>query len=140
MMIVKRRSDRVAAAKIVKEAQIKKARTLSVADFKMVAKKFCSAVHLLRNAMKSVGSKDFSNYDQFFGGFEQCDIMLQDPLYWKSTDAQRYYTLLMGANDWLKHEADKLGEMYVSPNHFYYAWWVAERIWLKPDEPPPVDI
>lgn len=121
-MDVVRRSSRAAAAKILKQARIKQSRTDSNADYLMVCEKFITAVMKVRAAMKAAGATDFNNYDLFFGGFEQCDIMLQSEAYMKSSEAQFAYSLLTGADSWLKHEADKLGEAYVSPEHFYKCW------------------
>ena len=136
-LIVKRRSDRIAAARLLKQAQVKKTRTDSNQDYLMVCEKFVTAVHKVRDAMKKTGSTDFNNYDQFFGGFEQCDIMLQDEKYKNSPEARYAYELLIGADSWLKHEAEKLGEDYISPQHFYLAWWYVEHIWIDPKNPPP---
>lgn len=119
-MLIARRMDRVAERRIIAEAQKKKARSNDPSDFNMVAHKFVTAVLNIRNVMKKVGSE--LNYDNFFGGFEQCDALLQDPAFIASPEAQYAYQLLLGADTWLKHEADKLGEEYVSPNHFYIAW------------------
>ena len=119
-MVLTRRMDRVAERRIIAEAQKKKARSDDTTDFNMVAHKFVTAVLKVREAMKKTRSS--INYDYFFGGFEQCDALLQDPAYIASREAQYAYQLLLGADQWLKHEADKLGEEYVSPNHFYKAW------------------
>lgn len=119
-MVLTRRMDRVAERRIIAEAQKKKARSDDPTDFNMVAHKFVTAVLNIRQVMKKIGSE--INYDYFFGGFEQCDALLQDPAFIASSEAQYAYQLLLGADTWLKHEADKLGEEYVSPNHFYKAW------------------
>lgn len=121
-MVVKRRSDRIREAQILKQARIKQTRTNSNKDYIMVAKKFVEAVMMVRKAMKEAGAKDFNNYDLFFGGFEQCDAMLQSKEYFESDAAKYAYSVLQGADSWLKHEADKLGEAYVSPEHYYKAW------------------
>ena len=114
---VMRRSDRIAEAAIVKRAQIKKARRSDTTDFEMVSHKFIEAVMKIREAMAATNTE--RDYSTFFGGYEQCDAMLQDPAYRASQDAQFAYQLLLGADSWLKHEADKLGENYVAPEHFY---------------------
>ena len=119
-MIVKRRSERLFERNVLNQARIKVARTTDTSDFDRVAKKFVESVYAIRKAMKDAGSEQ--NYDLFFGGFEQCDALLQDPVYKTSTEAQYAYQLLLGADAWLKHEADKLGEEYVSPSHFYKCW------------------
>lgn len=119
-MIVKRRSERLFERNVLHQARIKVAKKTDTSDFDRVAKKFVEAVYAIREAMKNAGS--LTNYDMFFGGFEQCDALLQDPAYKQSSDAQYAYQLLLGADAWLKHEADKLGEDYVSPEHFFKAW------------------
>lgn len=118
-IVIKRRATRVAEAKLIKTAQVKKARTTSEDDFNIAAKKFVEAAKGIRAVMKKLGS---NKYEKFFGGFEECDALLQDPLYVKSQEAQYRYQLLLGADQWLKHEADKLGADFVSPKHFYKAW------------------
>ena len=133
-LIVKRRSDRIAAARLLKQAQVKRATTDSNQDYLLVCDKFIKTVYRVREAMKKAGATDFSNYDLFFGGFEQCDTMLQDPKYKKSEEARYAYELLMGANIWLKHEAEKLGQDYVSPEHFYKCWDTV-GIDLRPKHP-----
>lgn len=119
-MIIKRRSDRIAEANLIKKAQVKKARRSDTHDFEMVAGKFVEAVMKIREAMKATDTTQ--NYDYFFGGFEQCDALLRDPAYHESKEAQFAYQLLLGADSWLRHEADKLGEEYVSPESFYKCW------------------
>lgn len=119
-MHVMRRSDRIAEAAIIKRAQIKKARRSDTADFETVAHKFIEAVMKIREAMANTDTQN--DYSTFFGGYEQCDALLQDPAYRKSQDAQFAYQLLLGADSWLKHEADKLGENYVAPEHYYKCW------------------
>ena len=119
-MIIKRRGDRVLENEILRKARTKMARTNDTSDFDRVAKQFVEAVYNIRNIMKEEGST--RNYDNFFGGFEQCAELLKDPAFKISQKAQYAYTALLGVDAWLKHEADKLGEKYVSPNHFYIAW------------------
>lgn len=119
-MHVMRRSDRIAEAKLIEKAQIKKARRSDTSDFELVARKFVEAVMKVREAMAATDTKE--DYSKFFGGYEQCDLLLQDPAYRNSADAQFAYQLLLGADQWLKHEADKLGEKYIPPEHFYKAW------------------
>lgn len=119
-MIVKRRSERLFERNILHQARTKVARKTDTSDFERVAHKFVEAVYAIRDAMKKAGSEQ--NYDLFFGGFEQCDALLQDPAYKQSAEAQYCYQLLLGADAWLKHEADKLGEEYVSPEHYFKCW------------------
>ena len=119
-MIITRRANRIAEANLIKKAQIKKARRADTTDFDRVADKFVEAVMKIRAAMMASGSKE--NYNLFFGGFEQCDALLRDPAYHESKEAQFAYQLLLGADSWLRHEADKLGEEYVPPNHFFICW------------------
>ena len=119
-MVVKRRADPLAEAAIIKKAQVKKARRSDTKDFELVANKFVEAVMKIREAMKATNTTQ--NYDHFFGGFEQCDALLRDPAYHSSREAQFAYQLLLGADSWLRHEADKLGEAYVSPESFYKCW------------------
>lgn len=119
-MIVKKRSERLFERNVLRQARVKVAKKTDTSDFDRVAKKFVEAVYAIRIAMRNAGS--LVNYDTFFGGFEQCDELLQDPAYKQSSEAQYAYQLLLGADAWLKHEADKLGEDYVSPEHFFKAW------------------
>lgn len=118
-IIIQRRSDRVAAAQIVKQAQIKPATTDTDDDFKIAAKLFTDAAKALRAKMKELGSND---YDDFHAGFEECAALRADPIFVNSQDAQYLYGNLAGADSWLRHEASKLGQAYVSPAHFYKAW------------------
>ena len=119
-MVVKRRADRLAEAAIIKKAQVKKARRSDTKDFESVCDKFIEAVMKIREAMKSTSTT--KSYDLFFGGYEQCDELLRDPAYHDCKEAQFAYQLLLGANSWLLHEADKLGADYVPPEHFYKCW------------------
>lgn len=129
-MIIKRGSERRLEASIIKRARIKAARTADTSDYVLVCHKFVEAVMAVRKAMKEAGSE--RDYDYFFGGFEQCDELLQDPVYRTSSEAQYAYQLLLGADQWLKHEAEKLGEAYVSPEHFYKCWEIVTGIDLRP--------
>ena len=129
MLIVKRRAEREAEQRIIANAQVKKARSNNTADFELVAGKFREAVMKIRAAMKTTDTQ--YNYDTFFGGYEQCDMLLRDPAYHSCSEAQFAYQLLLGADSWLKHEADKLGENYVPPEHFYKAWLLNN---------PPIDL
>lgn len=129
MMVVKRRSTREAEARIIKLAQIKKTRSTDTTDFVYVAGKFREAVMNIRNIMQNTPTTvDYSN---FFGGYEQCEILLQDPAYRASQDAQFAYSVFLGVDQWMRHEADKLGEDYIPPKHFFKAWLLAD---------PPVDL
>ena len=119
-MIIKRRSERLFERNILQQARTKVARKTDTSDFERVARKFIDATYAIRKAMKETDSEN--NYDLFFGGFEQCDALLQDPAFKASPDAQYAYQLLLGADAWLKHEADKLGEEYRSPEHFFKCW------------------
>ena len=119
-MIIKRRSDRIAEANLIKKAQVKKARRSDTHDFEMVGDKFVEAVMKIRAAMKTTNTTQ--NYDYFFGGYEQCDALLRDPAYHQCQEAQFAYQLLLGADSWLRHEADKLGEEYIPPSHFFLTW------------------
>ncbi len=119
-MIIKRRGDRVLENEILRKARTKVARTKDASDFEKVARQFIKAVYDIRSIMKDSGST--KNYDLFFGGFEQCAELLNDPAFKISQKAQYAYTVLLGVDAWLKHEADKLGEDYVSPEHFYKCW------------------
>ena len=119
-MIVKRRSERLFERNILQQARTKVARKTDTSDFERVARKFIDATYAIRKAMKETDSAN--NYDLFFGGFEQCDALLQDPAFKSSPDAQYAYQLLLGADAWLKHEADKLGEEYRSPEHYFKCW------------------
>ena len=119
-MIIKRRSDRIAEANLIKKAQVKKARRSDTSDFESVCDKFIEAVMKIRAAMKTTNTTQ--NYDHFFGGYEQCDALLRDPAYHDCKEAQFAYQLLLGANSWLLHEADKLGADYIPPEHFYKCW------------------
>lgn len=117
---VMRRSDRIAEAALIKKAQIKRARRSDTTDFETVAHKFIEAVMKIREAMATTNTE--KDYSTFFGGYEQCDALLQDPAYRTCQDAQFAYQLLLGANSWLIHEAGKLGESYVAPEHYYKCW------------------
>lgn len=119
-MVIKRRSDRIAEANLIKKAQVKKARKSNTADFEIAGDKFVEAVMKIREAMKT--SATTKNYDMFFGGYEQCDELLRDPAYHECKEAQFAYQLLLGANAWLCHEADKLGEDYIPPKHYFATW------------------
>lgn len=121
-MIVKRRSDRIAEARLIKEAQIKKARTDSDEDFRTAAKLFTDTAIAIRKKMKELGTDKFNN---FHAGFEECAELRADPLFMKSSEAQYLFGNLQGADSWLRHAADKLGEAYISPAHFFKAWELA---------------
>lgn len=125
MMIVKRRSDRVAAANIVKAAQIKKARTDSDEDFRIAAKLFTDTAKMIRARMKELGS---DKYEHFHAGFEECAYLRMDPLFKKDSEVQYLFGNLQGADSWLRHASDKLGEPYVSPAHFFKAWELAGEV------------
>jgi len=121
-MAITRRMDRIAEARIIKQAQIKQARTTDTRDFEFAAKIFTDAAKALRNKMKELGSND---YDHFHAGFDECIILRQDPLFINSQEAQYLYGNIEGANSFMRHEADKLGQAYISPAHFYKAWELA---------------
>ena len=128
-MIIRRKSDRDAEKRILEEARKKVATKDTNADFLVAAGKFIEAVKKIRQAMGAAGAP---GYDNFFGGYEECDVLLNDPIYQTCTRAQFAYQLLLGANSWLRHEADKLGETYKSPNHFFLAWYLVEHIDIRP--------
>ena len=121
-MIVKRVEDRISERRIIKEAQIKPARSTDTTDFEYAAKIFTDAAKALRAKMKELGS---NNYEHFHAGFDECIILRQDPLFVNSQEAQYLYGNIEGANSFMRHEADKLGQAYVSPAHFYRAWELA---------------
>ena len=122
-MMVRRRIDRLTEQRIIREAQIKKATTTDTSQFERVASKFVAAVMKVREAMATTDTTN--DYSMFFGGFEQCDALVQDPAYQASQEAQMAYQLLLGADSWLRHEASKLGEEYVPPEHFFKTWELA---------------
>lgn len=121
-MVVKRRADRLAEAAIIKKAQVKKARRSDTSDFEIAAKIFTDAAKAIRVKMKELGS---DAYEHFHAGFEECAALRLDPIFVGSQEAQYLYGNLEGADRWLLHEADKLGQSYVSPAHFYKAWELA---------------
>jgi len=121
-MVITRRASRAAAARIVKEAQVKPARTTDTADFELAARLFTDAAKAIRAKMKELGS---DAYEHFHAGFDECAILRADPIFANSQEAQYLYGNLEGADRFLLHEADKLGQEYISPNHFYKAWELA---------------
>lgn len=128
-MVISRVADRISERRVISEAQIKPARSTDTKDFEYVAGKFREAVMKIRAAMEKAGSKiDYSN---FFGGYEQCEVLLQDPAFRSSQDAIFEYNVFLGVDQWLRHESDKLGQNYIPPNHFFKAWLLAD---------PPIDL
>ena len=121
-MIVKRRSERLFERNVSQQARVKVARTTDTKDFELAAKVFTDTAKAIRVKMKELGS---DAYDNFHAGFEECAALRMDPLFVGSQEAQYLYGNLEGADRWLLHEADKLGQNYISPAHFYEAWRLA---------------